>query len=103
MSISEAIREWFLAPVLNELKRMEATMANDQVALDAAIKALGDTLANEDTGIAALLAAVATLMAKVGTTPTADFTTEITAINSMAADIGTQTASIQDAVAKAAS
>lgn len=113
MSISEAIRNWFLDPVLDKLTKMEAQMASTQTDLDNALTALGTVLANvqtlvtsEDSGIAAIIAAVNALIAKVGTG--GDFTNEVTAINSIASqltaqgqDITTQTASIQTAVAAA--
>lgn len=101
MSISEAIRGWLLQPILDQLKEIQKTMAQDQAALDVAIKALGDVITSEDAGIAALITAVNTLVAKVQTNPSADFSTEITAINSLASDIGSKAADIQAAVAKA--
>lgn len=103
MSISEAIRMWLLQPVLNELKEIKNNMATDQATLDAAIKSLGDLIASEDTGLAALQAEVTALIAKVnagGVTPL-DLTTELTAINSMAADITTQGTNIQASIAAA--
>lgn len=103
MSISEAIRMWLLQPVLNELKEIKNNMATDQATLDAAIKSLGDLIASEDTGLAALQAEVTALIEKVnagGVTPL-DLTTELTAINSMAADITTQGTNIQASIAAA--
>jgi len=92
------------------------TMAQDQAALDAAIKALSDidtqTLAAvtaEDAGLAALITAVNALIAKIkGGATAADLTNEVTAVNSLTsgltpvvADLTTQTANIQAAVAAA--
>lgn len=102
MILSEIIRDWILSPVMVKLTTMEAEiMAATQADLDAAIKAIGDLITSEDSGITAIITAVNALIAKIqsGATP-ADLTTEVTAINSMVADITTQAANIQAALAK---
>lgn len=97
----ERLVHQLLLEILTKLERMETNMAQDIVALDAAIKALGTLVTSEDNGIAAIIAAVNALIAKIQTNPTADFTTEVTALNAMAADLTTQTASIAASVAQA--
>jgi len=77
-------------------------MATSQADLDSAIAALSTLIQSEDTGIAALVAEVNALIAKVQAGATAtDLTTELTAINSMAADITTQGTNIQASIAAA--
>lgn len=101
MSLSEHFRDWILGPVMQKLNYMEAKMAQNQAALDTALAQLGTLVTSEDTGIAALIAAVQALLAKIAANPSADFTSEVTALQAMAADITTQTQSIQAAVASA--
>ena len=87
--------------IIEGLKEIKTTMAQDQAALDTALASLGTLVTSEDTGIAALITAVQALLAKIAANPGADFTSEVTALQSMAADITTQTQSIQAAVASA--
>jgi chromosome segregation ATPase len=110
MSISEAIRNWLLEPVMTKLTNLQTEVVKimaTQQDLDAALTALGTVLSSvqtlvtsEDTGIQAIIAAVAALIAKINSG--GDFTNEVTAINSIASqltaagqDIQTQTAAIQ--------
>lgn len=97
-SISEAIREWFFFPILHELKKMEAQMAQDQAALDTALTALGMSVTSLAALVNTVVAEVAALIAKIQANPGVDFTNEITALNSMAANIGTDAAAIQAAI-----
>jgi prophage DNA circulation protein len=118
MSISEAVRAWLLQPVLDKLRHMEAIMAADQAALDAAIKTLSDTatalfaaVTAEDTGLAAGIAALKAIVDKLvaGASPT-DLANEITALSSLSdglsstsSDLVAQTKTLADAVAAAKS
>lgn len=95
---------------LNKLQMEVVKIMATQADLDAALTQLGTVLASvqtlvtsEDTGIQAIIAAVAALIAKINSG--GDFTNEVTAINSIAsqltaagADIQTQTAAIQTAL-----
>lgn len=76
-------------------------MATTQAQLDTAIQSLGTAVTGEDSLIAQILQKVTDLLAAIQANPTGDFTTETTAINSMASDISTQAASIQAALVAA--
>jgi hypothetical protein len=76
-------------------------MADNQAALDTALTALGTAITNEDSGVTTIIAEVTALIAKVQANPTGDFTSEVTALNSMAADLTTQATNLQAAIAAA--
>jgi len=79
MSISEALRNWFLEPVLHKLKQTEEHMS----ALDDKTAAIVAGLATLKTD---LEAAIADLKSKIGSgEPTAD---QLAALDAIAASIG---------------
>ena len=77
-------------------------MPMTQTDLDNAIKALATLVTGEDALIGNIITEVTALIAKVqaGATP-ADLTTEVTALQSMASDLQTQTANLQASVTAA--
>lgn len=102
MSISETFREWLLAPVIQKLKEIQKTMANDKAALDAALQNLVNVITSEDSQLATLVSDYQALLANQQANPGQDFTDEVTALNSKAADVQAQTQSIVAAIASAA-
>ena len=73
-------------------------MAQDKAALDAALTELGTALASEDAGIAKIIEEVTALIAAIQANPTGDFTNEVTALQSMASDLTTQTGNLTAAI-----
>jgi hypothetical protein len=103
MTISQTVRDWIIGPVVLKLDALQKeihTMVVTQAQLDAALTALGTAVTNEDSLISKIVAEVAALIAKASAAGV-DLTTEQTAINSMAADIGTQATAIQAAITSA--
>lgn len=96
-----SIRLWLNEPILNKLKEIQTTMAQDQVALDTALKQLGDILTSEDASVDSLIAAVTALLAKIQSNPGADFTQEVTALQSMVADVTAKKAALDASVTSA--
>lgn len=102
MTLSEALRNWLLEPVLIKLKELKTTMSMNQADLDSALAQLGTIVTNEDALIQNIVDAVNALIAKIqaGSAP-ADLTTEVTAIQAMVADVTTQTDKLTSSVATA--
>jgi uncharacterized protein (DUF3084 family) len=95
MSISEAIRNWVLSPVMLKLTEMENNLMAQIDDLNAAIQAedvevstLAASITKIDSDVDALLAAV-----KAGATPT-DLTTQIQAIQSHTSALATAVAQL---------
>ena len=84
MSLTEAIRDWILYPVmvkLNELQKEIHKMAESEAQFDVDLAALGSTLTT-------MLGLLAQIIAK-STAAGVDLTTEDTAVQSMTASVKT--------------
>lgn len=83
---------------LNNLTTEVKNMAADQAALDAAVAALSTEVSNSIASETAVVTAVDDLIAKIQANPGADFTQEITALQSLTSNLTTQQAAVDGAV-----
>lgn len=97
MSLSTTIQKWMLDPILKELKKMGASIAE----LQAAITAIGEAVAADVAQDVKVVEAINALIAKIEALGNPDLSAEVQALADIAANLASDNAAVQSAIEKA--